>query len=144
VGGVLLPAPTVQLPRELSEVPNQATDKNKYHLLIPNTLYAWNRNQMILESPVLRIEYPIDRLAVRMSPLDAKELKLRTGEKVKIRSDRGEAQAPVELDENIPSKALMLPSHFIEVVESLAGKGERDATTRTLFLPNLSVTVEKI
>ena len=144
VGGILLPALNAQLPRELSKAPEQATEENKCRLLVPNTLYAWNRNQMILESPVLRIEYPSDRLAVRMSPLDAKELKIRMGEKVKIRSDRGEALVPVELDENIPSKVLMLPSHLIEVVESLAGKGERDVTTRTLFFPNLSVTVEKI
>jgi predicted molibdopterin-dependent oxidoreductase YjgC len=144
VGGILLPARNAQLPRELSEAPEQTTEENKYRLLVPNTLYAWNRNQMILESPVLRIEYPSDRLAVRMSPLDAKELKIRMGEKVKIRSDRGEALVPVELDENIPSKALMLPSHLIEVVERLAGKGERDVTTGTLFCPNLSVTVEKL
>jgi predicted molibdopterin-dependent oxidoreductase YjgC len=144
VGGILLPVLNAQLPRELSEAPGQATEENKYRLLVPNTLYAWNRNQMILESPVLKIEYPSDRPAVRMSPLDAKELKIRMGEKVKIRSDRGEALAPVELDESIPSKVLMLPSHFVEVVESLAGKGDRDATARTLFFPNLSVTVEKI
>jgi len=48
------------------------------------------------------------------------------------------------VDENIPSKVLMLSSHFVEVVESLAGKGERDVTTRTLFFPNLAVTVERL
>jgi hypothetical protein len=48
------------------------------------------------------------------------------------------------VDENIPSKVLMLPSHFVEVVESLAGKAVRDVTTRTLFFPSLSVTVEKL
>jgi formate dehydrogenase major subunit len=99
---------------------------------------------MIHESPVLRMEYPSDRPAVRMNPLDAKQLKIRMGEKVKVRSDRGETQAPVEVDENIPSKVLMLPSHFVEVVESLAGKAVRDVTTRTLFFPSLSVTVEKL
>jgi predicted molibdopterin-dependent oxidoreductase YjgC len=144
VGGILLPTPHAQLPSKLSEAPEPATEENKYSLLIANTLYAWNRNQMILESPVLRVEYPSDRPAVRMSPMDAKELKIRMGERVKIRSERGEALAPVELDENVPPKVLMLPSHLIEVVESLAGKGELDATTRTFFFPNLSVTVEKI
>lgn len=136
VGGILLPASTARLPRKLSEPPEQATEQNKYRLFIPNTLYAWNRNQMILQSPLLRIEYPTDRPAVRMSPLDAKELRIRMGEKIRIRSDRGEALAPVELDENIPSKVLVLPSHWIEVVESLTGKGERG--------PGLFVTVEKI
>lgn len=144
VGGILLPASKAQLSPEVSEAQEQTTEENKFRLLVPNSLYAWNRNQMILESPVLRIEYPGERPVVRMSPLDAKELKIRMGEKVKIRSDRGEALAPVEMDENIPSKVLMLPSHLIEVVESVAGKGERDASTRTLFFPNLFVTVEKI
>jgi formate dehydrogenase major subunit len=142
VGGILLPTQNAQLPCEPSEAEEQGPEG--YRLLVPNTLYAWNRNQMIHESPVLNIEYPGDRPAVRMSPLDAKELKIRMGEKVKIRSDRGEAQVPVEVDENIPSKVLMLSSHFVEVVESLAGKGERDVTTRTLFFPNLAVTVERL
>jgi formate dehydrogenase (coenzyme F420) alpha subunit len=144
VGGILLPAPTAQSPWEPSEALEQAPEQNRYHLLVPNTLYAWNRNQMIHESPVLKIEYPSDRLTVRMNPLDAKELKLRMGEKIKIRSDRGQTQAPVEVDDNIPSKVLMLPSHFVEAVEGLAGKAVRDVTTRTVFFPNLSVTVEKI
>ena len=144
IGGILLPAPTAQLPRERPEAAELDFEENRYRLLVPNTLYAWNRNQMILESPVLRIEYPSDRLAVRMNPLDARELKIRMGEKIRIRSDHGETQIPVEMDENIPSKALMLPSHFVEAVESLAGEAAQDGTTRTVFFPNLSVSVEKI
>lgn len=144
VGGILLPAPTAPLPCEPSGAMEQGHDENRYRLLVPNTLYAWSRNQMIHESPVLRIEYPSDRLKVRMNPLDAKELKLRMGEKVVIRSDRGQTQAPVEVDENIPSRVLVLPSHFVEAVEGLAGKAVQDVATRTVFFPNLLVTVEKI
>jgi len=79
-----------------------------------------------------------------MNPLDARELKIRMGEKIRIRSDRGETQTPVEVDENIPSKVLMIPSHFVEPVESLAGQAAQDRATRTVFFPNLSVSVEKI
>jgi len=142
VGGILLPTPTAQLPCEPSEAAEQGPEG--YRLLVPNTLYAWNRNQMIHESPVLNIEYPGDRPAVRMNPLDARELKIRMGEKIRIRSDRGETQTPVEVDENIPSKVLMIPSHFVEPVESLAGQAAQDRATRTVFFPNLSVSVEKI
>ena len=92
----------------------------------------------------MRIEYPSDRLAIRMSLQDARELRLRVGEKVRIRSEWGEAQVPVELDENIPSRTMVLPSHFISVVESLAGKGEVDPATLSLYYPNLYVTLEKI
>jgi hypothetical protein len=66
------------------------------------------------------------------------------GEKIRIRSDRGEAQIPVEPDENIPPKVLMLPSHLAETVERLAGRAVHDRATRTVFFPNLSVSVEKI
>jgi len=142
VGGILLPTPTAQLPCEPSEAAEQGPEG--YRLLVPNTLYAWNRNQMIHESPVLNIEYPGDRPAVRMNPLDARGLKIRMGEKIRIRSDRGETQTPVEVDENIPSKVLMIPSHFVEPVESLAGQAAQDRATRTVFFPNLSVSVEKI
>ena len=142
VGGILLPSPTAQLTWERSESTEQGP--GGYRLLVPNTLYAWNRNQMIHESPVLKIEYPSDRPAVRMNPLDARELKIRMGEKIRIRSDRGETQIPVELDENIPSKVLMIPCHFTELVERLAGKAVHDGATRTVFFPNLSVSLEKI
>jgi len=144
VGGILLPAPTAQPTGELSEPAEQGLEDNRYRLLIKNTLYAWNRNQMIHESPVLSIEYPSERLAVRMNPLDAKELKLRIGERVRIRSERGETQTPVEVDDQLPPRALMLPSHFVEAVESLAGEATQDRMTRTVYFPNLSVSVEKI
>jgi predicted molibdopterin-dependent oxidoreductase YjgC len=142
VGGILLPAPTAQPTGEPPEPAEQGPEG--YRLLVKNTLYAWNRNQMIHESPVLSIEYPSERLAVRMNPLDAKELKLRMGERVRIRSDRGETQTPVEVDDQIPPKALMLPSHFVEAVESLVGEAAQDRMTRTVYFPNLSVSVEKI
>jgi predicted molibdopterin-dependent oxidoreductase YjgC len=142
IGGILLPSPTAQLTLDILQPPEQAPEG--YRLLVPNTLYAWNRNQMIHESPVLRIEYPSDRPALRMNPLDARELKIRMGEKIRIRSDRGETQIPVELDETIPSKVLMIPSHLAELVESLAGKAVHDGAARTVFFPNLSVSVEKI
>jgi formate dehydrogenase major subunit len=144
VGGVLLPAPSAPLSFEIAEHQEQATQGNGYKLLVQNTLYAWNRNHMIHESPVLSIEYPSERPAVRMSPLDARELKIRMGEKAKLRSGHGETTVPVAVDENIPSKTLMLPSHFLEALESLAGKAIHDITGRTLFFPSLSVTVEKI
>jgi formate dehydrogenase major subunit len=144
VGGILLPSPSARLTPEPLGPTEQVPEDNRYRLLITNTIYAWNRNQMIHESPVLSIEYPSDRPTVRMNPLDARELKFRMGEKIRIRSDRGEAQIPVEPDENIPPKVLMIPSHLIEPVESLAGKAVHDRATRTVFFPNLSVSVEKI
>lgn len=143
VDGILLPPPKqIGVPSQPLGKPESANEK--YLLVIPNSIYAWSRNQMILESPVLRIEYPSDRLAIRMSLQDARELRLRVGEKVRIRSEWGEAQVPVELDENIPSRTMVLPSHFISVVESLAGKGEVDPATLSLYYPNLYVTLEKI
>src|SRR4030042_3063304 len=122
LSGILLPSsklngaasPAIQKPK-ISE--------GKFVLIIPNTLNAWNRNQMILESPVLNIEYPSDRLGIRMNPQDARDLKLRMGEKVKIKSERGEAPAPIDLDNTVPSMTLVLPSHFIDVVEGVAGEG---------------------
>ena len=145
VKGILLSPPKqINLPSMPLGSAKNPDEAEKFFFFIPNTLYAWNRNQMILESPVLRIEYPKDRLAVRMSPLDARELKIRLGEKVRIRSERGELQAPVELDENIPHQTLMLPSHFMEVIENLVGKGEIDPVTRSLYYPNLYVTLEKM
>lgn len=144
VGGILLPSPTAPLPFDLPETATPLPEDNRYRLMVLNTLYAWNRNQMIHESPVLKIEYPSDPSAVHMNPLDAKELKIRMGEKIRIRSDYGEAQTPVELDEQVPSKKLMLPCHYVEAVEKLAGQAAQDEAARTVFFPSLSVSVEKI
>ena len=142
VSGVMLASPKPNgVPSPPAAKPKAV--EGKYLLVIPNTLTAWNRNQMILESPVLNIEYPTDRLGIRMNPQDARDLKLRMGEKVKIKSEMGESQLPVELDDNLPSMTLALPSHFIGVVENLAGKGEGDPETRSFYFPNLYVNIEK-
>lgn len=143
LSGILLPPPK-QNGITSHSAPTPKSSNGKYYLVIPNTLNAWNRNQMILESPVLTIEYPRDRVGIRMNPQDARELKVRMGEKVKIKSERGETQVPVELDENIPPSTLVLFSHFIEAVEGLTGKGEIDPETRSLYYPNLYVSIEKI
>jgi anaerobic selenocysteine-containing dehydrogenase len=116
---------------------------DKFLLLIPNTLYAWERNRMIAESPVLYIEYQAERPALKMNLQDAKDLKFRPGEKAKIRSERGELQVALQADEGVPRRTLVLSSHFLNLVESVAGKGEIDPVTRSVYFPSLLVTVEK-
>ncbi|HJX30364.1 MAG TPA: molybdopterin-dependent oxidoreductase [Thermodesulfobacteriota bacterium] len=141
--GILLPSSKLNGAASAA-IQKPKISEGKFVLVIPNTLNAWNRNQMILESPVLNIEYPSDRLGIRMNPQDARDLKLRMGEKVKIKSERGEAHAPIDLDNTVPSMTLVLPSHFIDVVEGVAGNGDVDPETKSLFYPNLYVSVEKI
>jgi len=143
LSGILLSSPKPN-GADSSAIQKPKISEGKFVLIIPNTLNAWNRNQMILESPVLNIEYPSDRLGIRMNPQDARDLKLRMGEKVKINSERGEVQAPIELDNTVPSMTLVLPSHFIDMVESVAGNGDVDPETKSLFYPNLYVSIEKI
>ncbi len=140
--GLLLP-PTKRNGVALEPPAKQQSPDGKYLLAVPNTLFAWSRNQMVLESPVLKIEYPSDRLGIRMNPQDARDLKVRMGEKVRITSERGETQLPVELDATLPLSTIVLPSHFTSVVESVAGKGEMDPRTRSLYYPNTWVTLEK-
>jgi predicted molibdopterin-dependent oxidoreductase YjgC len=143
LSGVMLPSPQVNQTASFS-IQHPMRAEEKFALVIPNTLNVWSRNQMILESPVLYIEYPGDRPCIRMNPVDARNLKLRMGEKIKITSERGEALAPIELDNNVPNMTLVLNSHFIDVVEGVAGKGDIDPETKSLFYPNLYVSIEKI
>lgn len=143
LSGILLPSSELNGAAS-SAIQKSKVSEGKFVLIIPNTLNAWNRNRMILESPVLNIEYPSDRLGIRMNPQDFRDLKLRMGEKVKIKSERGEVQAPIELDNTVPSKTLVLPLHFIDLVEGVAGQGDVDADTKSLFYSNLYVSVEKI
>lgn len=140
--GVILGPPKLNGIPSIS-LPKSRSDEGKYLLIIYNTLNSWSRNQMILESPVLKIEYPSERLGVKINPQDARELKIRMGEKIKIKSELGEAQLPIELDNSLPPATLVLSSHFVEVVEKLGGKGLIDGEARSLYYPNLYVTVEK-
>jgi predicted molibdopterin-dependent oxidoreductase YjgC len=126
---------------EKGEGPQEA---GKYRLFIPNTLYAWNRNQMILDSPVLKIEYPEDRKALRMNRQDVRDLRLRPGEKIKVCSEHGDAQIGVEIDDTLPPRTLVLPMHFSTVIENLAGKREFDHITNYSYCPDLSVTLERV
>ncbi len=132
------------IPSVPSETREGPQEPGKYRLFIPNTLYAWNRNQMILDSPVLKIEYPEDRKALRMNRQDVRELKLRPGEKIKVCSEHGDAQIGVEIDDTLPPRTLVLPMHFSTVIENLAGKREFDHLTNYSYCPDLSVTLERV
>ena len=99
---------------------------------------------MILDSPVLKIEYPEDRKALRMNRQDVRDLRLRPGEKIKVCSEHGDAQMGVEIDDTLPPRTLVLPMHFSTVIENLAGKREFDHITNYSYCPDLSVTLERV
>jgi len=141
-GALLAPPRLASAPPKPAMLP-ALESPDKFLLLIPNTLYAWERNRMIAESPVLYIEYQTERPALKMNLQDAKDLKFRPGEKAKIRSERGELQVALQADEGVPRRTLVLSSHFLNLVEGVAGKGEIDPVTRSVYFPSLLVTVEK-
>lgn len=143
--GVLLPGE-----KQLSAgavFPESASSSSKsetFTFVAIDTLYGWNRNQMILESPVLAIEYPLDPMTLCISAADARALKLRMGETVTVRSKEGEVRLPVQPNEDVPVGMILLASHWKDVLDRLAGKGSVDTLTGSVYYPALSVTVEKI
>jgi ferredoxin-nitrate reductase len=99
-------------PRPMPEAPDA-----EYPLLLltgRGTSAQWHTGSRTNKSGVLRKLAPRS-LYVEMNPEDAARLRVRAGEKVVIRSRRGEARATAVLTPTVRTGQIFLPMHFDEV-----------------------------
>ena len=98
-----------EAPRPLPEQPNE-----KYPLLLltgRGSAAQWHTQTRTAKSAVLRKLYP-GELYIELSPQDAARLAIRTGDIVRVTSQRGELQARAFVTPTIQSGQVFLPMHY--------------------------------
>ncbi len=90
-------------------------------LVFGHSLYYWHQNVLIQHSETLKREYRILLLDypegfVEMNPDDAKQLGIRDGEKVRLRSASGSAVVPARVTSEVRSGAVFVP-YFVRQVQ---------------------------
>ncbi len=98
-----------EAPRSLPEQPNE-----KYPFLLltgRGSAAQWHTQTRTAKSAILRKLYPRD-LYAEINPQDAARLAIRTGELLKIASQRGELRARALVTPTIRSGQLFLPMHY--------------------------------
>jgi predicted molibdopterin-dependent oxidoreductase YjgC len=95
-------------------------------LVFGNSTYYWNQNVLIQHSETLKREYRILLLDypegfVEMNSADAKELSVRDGEKIRLRTASGSAVVAARVTPEIRSGAVFVPFFVHQVQEQIRG-----------------------
>jgi predicted molibdopterin-dependent oxidoreductase YjgC len=100
-------------------------------LIFGNSLYYWNQNVLIRHSETLKREYRILFLDypdgfVEINSEDAKKLKIRDGEKIRLCAEKASAVAAARLTPEVLAGTILVP-HFMRDVEKqiLGADGDR-------------------
>ena len=143
--GQMVPADEDLVPVEEEALP--AADGQYPFLLTPDyTVGAWADDPTVLCSASLRRELGADRPVavpvVEVSAADAEKLELRDGQKVRIRSRRGEMEAVVKLTPALCAGVLALPFRMREAAAQVMPPSV-DPETGVPRLEPCAVSVEK-
>ncbi|MBI2369025.1 MAG: formate dehydrogenase subunit alpha [Deltaproteobacteria bacterium] len=98
-------------PRELPD------DDFPFVLNTGRVLEHWHTGSMTRRSHGLDALYP--ELLVSIHPLDADELRVRSGDRVQVVSRRGRITARAEVTEQTPKGSIFIPFHFAEAAANL-------------------------
>ncbi len=111
-----------------------ATEDFPFSLMFGHSLYYWHRNALILHSETLKREYRMLLLDypegfVELNPDDARDLKVRDGQKVQLTSADGSAQVAVRLTSEVKRGMIFVPYFLGEVTQQLLGGKPCNETT---------------
>ena len=111
-----------------------ATEDYPLSLMFGHSLYYWHRNVLILHSETLKREYRILLLDypegfVELNPDDARDLKVRDGQKVQLTSADGSASVAVRLTSEVKRGMIFVPYFLREVTQQLLGGKPCDEAT---------------
>ena len=81
--------------------------------------------------------------SIQINPQDAKELAIKNGEKIKVRSRRGETITTARVTDEVAPKVLFMAMHFPEGVNNLTNTA-LDPLSKMPELKHCAVAVEKI
>ena len=81
---------------------------------------------------------------VEMNPEDAKELNLKSGDRVRVVSRRGWIELKVEITERVGRKCLFIPFHFREAAANILTNPALDPIAKIPEYKVCAVRVEKV
>jgi formate dehydrogenase major subunit len=129
----------------LRRIPYRATEEHvndqfPFLLVTGRTLYQFNAGTMTMRTPNVELR-PTDVLEI--SPQDAAQLKLETGERVRIYSRYGEAILPVRISSAVRTGELFATFHTADVFLNRVTSSHRDRYVKTPEYKITSVQIEK-
>jgi formate dehydrogenase alpha subunit len=94
-------------------VPAELPDEEYPYILTTGRIYVhYHTGTMSRRSPSLNKE--VEEGYVEINPQEAKELNISQGERIKIRSRRGEIEIKADLSERVERNTIFIPFHFAE------------------------------
>jgi predicted molibdopterin-dependent oxidoreductase YjgC len=120
--------------------PRELPDEEYPYMLTTGRVYVhYHTGTMTRRSPTLNKE--IEEGYVEINPQQARKLKISQGERIKIRSRRGEIEIKADLSERVERDTLFIPFHF---AESAANLLTNPATDPIAKIPEYKVCAVKI
>jgi formate dehydrogenase major subunit len=126
----------------IARQPQAAAEKDyPFTLVFGHALYYWNQNVLIKHSETLKREYNILLLDypdgfAEINTDDAKQLGIRDGEKIRLRSAGGKAQIAARITPEVRVGTVYVPHYVHQVQQQIFGSQETGAQ-------RVSVCVEK-
>ncbi len=120
--------------------PEAPSEAYPFILVTGRTLYQFNAGTMTMRTPNVELR-PTDEL--EMHPDDARRLGLADGERVRVRSQYGEAELPLKLNTALQEGQLFTTFHTARVFINEVTSPHRDGYTHTPEYKVTAVRVEK-
>ncbi|MGZ4943373.1 MAG: formate dehydrogenase subunit alpha [Halobacteriota archaeon] len=122
--------------------PNEVPDAEyPYILSTGRILFHYHTGTMTRRSPTLNAEVPTGY--VEVNPEDAKALGVAKGDKVKVRSRRGEVETLARVTEDIPKGMLFMPFHFKEGAANMLTNPALDPAAKMPEFKVCAAVIEK-
>ena len=117
-----------------------ADEEYKYTLMTGRVIFHYHTRTQTGRCSILNYEVP--SLYVQLNTEDAKELKIKNGETIKIRSRRGEIETIANVTDAVPRKVLFMPMHFDKGANTLTNTA-LDPLSGMPELKHCAVAIEK-
>jgi formate dehydrogenase major subunit len=122
--------------------PGELPDKEYPYMLTTGRMYVhYHTGTMTRRSPSLSKE--VEEGYVEINPQEAKKLRISQGERVKIRSRRGEIEIKADLSERVERAIIFIPFHFAESAANVLTNPAIDPIAKIPEYKVCAVTIEK-
>ena len=124
-----------------NQLPNELPDK-EYPFLLSTGRKLSHYNVMTRNSAALEAYSP-EELA-EVNPMDAKRLGFKEGERIHVKSRRGELKTKIAITERVPVGMIFMTLHYLESPTNVLTNGAFDKVTKTYEYKVCGVQISKI